>query len=298
MDDENDKNNNINNTNKSSTENTTENVKPRETDVLFGRGGATLRHPGNQTYRYLVNLNRKLYEASPVSIKRLVSWSIITAIRHQGGRLLKIDDNGTWFYMGDTEAISKTSQAIRDLRKGTTDCDTNNDGRSHLDAILIDSDDNDDDDEDVEAVAVPAAAGTNKAVIPTLAHLFPVNTTTSKSSAKAPSLPQEPGVLIDDDSGFASNSASQLHLQSMITQLNTASQLNTKTHSSRKQLPLLTAASSHNESNDSTCSTAATSSAILESKINANRHSIPSVSYPQMSSLFSFAILLYHPLIG
>ena len=34
---------------------------PRENDVLCGRGGAALRHPGNQTYRRLVNLNKGIY---------------------------------------------------------------------------------------------------------------------------------------------------------------------------------------------------------------------------------------------
>lgn len=36
-------------------------VNPRDTDVLCGRGGAALRHPGNKTYRTLVQLNKGLY---------------------------------------------------------------------------------------------------------------------------------------------------------------------------------------------------------------------------------------------
>jgi hypothetical protein len=380
MDDENDKNNSNsnnnnnnnsnsnsnsnNNNNKSSTENTTENVNPRETDVLFGRGCATLRHPGNQTYRYLINSNRKLYEASPVLIKGRLIWSIVTAIRYKGGRFLKRDDKTViWSDMGDTEAISRTSKAIRDIKKGTTGFDSNNDGCSHLDAILF------------ETAAAAAAAGTINIQIPTaipilassplmvpqnisqqlhssssssssssihtrkfrelqaelaiinehldilstkardattvtlqqknkalqqshrllsfldatkqkhqqqrqeeeeeitVTHPLSVNTSTSKSSAKVQSLPQELGMLINDDSvvGSASNSASQSHLQRMISQLNTLSQLNTKTHLSRKQLSFLTAASSQNESNDGTYSTTATNSAILESKMNISQ---------------------------
>ena len=88
---------------------------PRDSDVLCGRGGAALRHPGNQTYRRLVNLNKGLYITCLKTEKLKISRSIVAAIREQNGRFLEKDAaNGTWFDIGDKKAIEKTSQALRE----------------------------------------------------------------------------------------------------------------------------------------------------------------------------------------
>ncbi|KAL3938333.1 MAG: hypothetical protein SGARI_001780 [Bacillariaceae sp.] len=88
---------------------------PRETDVLCGRGGAALRHPGNQTYRRLVNLNKGLYITCLKTEKLKISRSIVAAIREQKGRFLERDaKKGTWYDIGDKKAIEKTSQALRE----------------------------------------------------------------------------------------------------------------------------------------------------------------------------------------
>jgi len=74
---------------------------PRESDVLCGRGGAALRHPGNQTYRRLVNLNKGLYITCLKTEKLKISRSIVAAIREQRGRFLEKDSkSGTWFDIG------------------------------------------------------------------------------------------------------------------------------------------------------------------------------------------------------
>jgi len=89
--------------------------EPSDVDVLCGRKFAALRHPGNQTYRYLVSLNKELYITCLVTEKIKVSRSIVAAIREQGGRFLTKDENkGTWFDIGDKKAIEKTSQALRE----------------------------------------------------------------------------------------------------------------------------------------------------------------------------------------
>jgi hypothetical protein len=87
---------------------------PNDTDVLCGRGGAALRHPGNQTYRRLVNLNKGLYITCPKTEKLKISRSIVAAIREQRGRFLEKDKSGNWFDIGDKKAIEKTSQALRE----------------------------------------------------------------------------------------------------------------------------------------------------------------------------------------
>ena len=87
----------------------------QESDVLCGRGGAALRHPGNQTYRRLVNLNKQLYITCFKSEKLKISRSIVAAIREQYGRFLEKDSEaGTWYDIGDKKAIEKTSQALRE----------------------------------------------------------------------------------------------------------------------------------------------------------------------------------------
>jgi hypothetical protein len=88
---------------------------PRDTDVLCGRGGAALRHPGNQTYRRLVNLNKGLYITCLKTEKLKISRSIVAAIREQNGRFLEKDAaKGNWYDIGDKKAIEKTSQALRE----------------------------------------------------------------------------------------------------------------------------------------------------------------------------------------
>jgi hypothetical protein len=88
---------------------------PLETDVLCGRGGAALRHPGNQTYRTLVQLNKSLYIMCPKVAKLKISKSIVHAIREQNGRFLERDaKTSVWFDIGDKKAIEKTSQALRE----------------------------------------------------------------------------------------------------------------------------------------------------------------------------------------
>ena len=89
---------------------------PRDSDVLCGRGGAALRHPGNQTYRRLVNLNKGLYITCLKTEKLKISRSIVAAIREQNGRFLEKDpkQQNCWFDIGDKKAVEKTSQALRE----------------------------------------------------------------------------------------------------------------------------------------------------------------------------------------
>jgi hypothetical protein len=76
-------------------------VDPNDSDVLCGRGGAALRHPGNQTYRRLVNLNKGLYTTCLKTEKLKISRSIVAAIREQQGRFLEKDSkSGTWYDIG------------------------------------------------------------------------------------------------------------------------------------------------------------------------------------------------------
>jgi len=121
-------------------------TNPGPNDVICGRGGAALRHPGNLAYRKLVNLNKGLYATCLKAEKLRISKSIVSAIREVKGRFLEREDgkistsldekdeNGnpvTWRDIGDRRAIEKTSQALREgqpklLKKLKEMCGDNN----------------------------------------------------------------------------------------------------------------------------------------------------------------------------
>jgi len=93
-------------------------------DIIGGRGSLPLRHPGNISYRKIVNSNKQAYIKSMKNEKLRISKSIVAAIRSTGGRFLERvspydkDDNGStpvaYRDIGDRRAIEKTSQALRE----------------------------------------------------------------------------------------------------------------------------------------------------------------------------------------
>jgi len=83
-------------------------------DVLSGRGGGTNVHPGNRTFRDLINLHRRSYLKARKNDKPAISRAIVAVIREQNGRFLKREDKSNlWFEIGDDAAREKTSQALR-----------------------------------------------------------------------------------------------------------------------------------------------------------------------------------------
>ncbi|KAL7579338.1 hypothetical protein ACA910_014014 [Epithemia clementina (nom. ined.)] len=99
-----------------------------EHDVLSGRGGGTNVHPGNRTFRDLINQNRRTYLKARKNDKPAISRAIVRTIRELNGRFLKKDEKtGMWFEIGDDAAREKTSQALRqrapEMRKLLFDSD-------------------------------------------------------------------------------------------------------------------------------------------------------------------------------
>lgn len=94
------------------------NIKdPHDNDVMYGRGGGTNHHPGNKTYRKLVEDRKLEYVNSKRLDKPLVALEIIRLWRGQlpPGRFLKLDEKtGLWNDVGDKKAREKTSQALRE----------------------------------------------------------------------------------------------------------------------------------------------------------------------------------------
>eukprot|EP00579_Thalassiosira_antarctica_P000036 CAMPEP_0201866414 /NCGR_PEP_ID=MMETSP0902-20130614/1017_1 /ASSEMBLY_ACC=CAM_ASM_000551 /TAXON_ID=420261 /ORGANISM="Thalassiosira antarctica, Strain CCMP982" /LENGTH=192 /DNA_ID=CAMNT_0048391387 /DNA_START=118 /DNA_END=696 /DNA_ORIENTATION=+ len=100
-----------------------------ENDIICGRRGLSLKHPGNLAYRKIVGLNKKLYATCLKNEKLRVSKSIVAATREVGGRFVEREDrksstsldeqdeNGNpvvWRDIGDKRAVEKTSQALRE----------------------------------------------------------------------------------------------------------------------------------------------------------------------------------------
>jgi hypothetical protein len=89
---------------------------PNKTDVLCGRGGNINTHPGNGTFRTLVEKNKRLYLTSRFKReKRVIAEGILHEIKRQsppGRFLLKKDD--VWVEISHEKARDKTSQALRE----------------------------------------------------------------------------------------------------------------------------------------------------------------------------------------
>jgi len=100
---------------------------PSKSDVLCGRGGAINNHLGNIYFRSLVNDRKVAYKScSNKARKAKISLDIITRIKCSGGRYLereKVDSpttgeskvTGYWVEVDNVKAMSKTSQALREV---------------------------------------------------------------------------------------------------------------------------------------------------------------------------------------
>ncbi len=90
---------------------------PGKNDCLYGRGGKTNHHPGNQKYRKLVDSKKAVYLASTRLDKPEVSLSVVHFWRAMNppGRFLEQDKTTRlWHDVGDDRAREKTSQALRE----------------------------------------------------------------------------------------------------------------------------------------------------------------------------------------
>ena len=85
-------------------------------DVMLGRGSTPHRHPGNVTYRLLVDACKELYASCPKFHKVRLARAIVATVRSQGRRFLQSVEEGEGLYrdIGDVKAVEKTSQALRE----------------------------------------------------------------------------------------------------------------------------------------------------------------------------------------
>ena len=91
--------------------------EPHPHDVLCGRGGFVNKHSGNIVFRRIVEANKDRYRSCQDEHKALLSQSIVEVIRNQAppGRFLRQSSGGNgWVDAGETKALQKTSQALRE----------------------------------------------------------------------------------------------------------------------------------------------------------------------------------------
>jgi hypothetical protein len=88
---------------------------PSRFDIVNGCGRGILKLPGNETYRELVSLNKRVYAKCHHLDKAKVSQGVVAAIRDTGGRFLEYSKQSkTYHDIGDIKAWKKTSQALRE----------------------------------------------------------------------------------------------------------------------------------------------------------------------------------------
>jgi hypothetical protein len=92
---------------------------PGDNDVVVGRGGASIHHPGNVAFRNLVRTHQPQYIGYDHArhMKTLLSVQVVRKWRMLSppGRFLKKDDaTGIWSDVGDNVARRKTAQLLRE----------------------------------------------------------------------------------------------------------------------------------------------------------------------------------------
>jgi len=95
-------------------------ILPNDEDVLFGRGGRTNTHPGNQRLRDIVDTYRSTYSYAKKVEKPTISKLIVKALRcaQPPSRFLRMnEDTGRWEDVGDKRAAEKVSQTLREKDK-------------------------------------------------------------------------------------------------------------------------------------------------------------------------------------
>jgi len=85
-------------------------------DVLFGRGGAINKHPGNKRFRLRAEELWPLFRQSTKQIKEEIANRLVDEVKKNGHRFLEKGEDGKWHEVLTGEN-TKASQTFRDLHK-------------------------------------------------------------------------------------------------------------------------------------------------------------------------------------
>jgi hypothetical protein len=91
---------------------------PGPFDILFGRGKAAVKHPGNMRYKFLIEETSDRYENASKADKTLIAEELLFRLKgSNGGRFLKLEKNKGWMEVDDVAAREKISMSFRDRRQ-------------------------------------------------------------------------------------------------------------------------------------------------------------------------------------
>jgi hypothetical protein len=91
-------------------------------DVILGRGAGPGRFLGNQRFRTLVEERKEEFidiKGHKHKAKTKISNELLDIIHTRGGRFLKPIEGIGWYEVGESVALEKCLQALRDCRKNT-----------------------------------------------------------------------------------------------------------------------------------------------------------------------------------
>jgi hypothetical protein len=90
---------------------------PKSTDILFGRGRAVRKHPGNVRFGLLVESYMDRYDGLELQgEKKVFTEEAVLEIKSSGGRFLKQEAAGIWQEVDDELAREKIGHTLRSLR--------------------------------------------------------------------------------------------------------------------------------------------------------------------------------------
>lgn len=80
-----------------------------ETDVLFGRGRAIEKHPGNRAFRLYIQQYSDEYSKASRAVKSYMLSDILESVKRRGVRMFKFSEGGIWQQADDKEMKLKVS---------------------------------------------------------------------------------------------------------------------------------------------------------------------------------------------
>ena len=102
-------------TTKPSTEEMISAEEVTDNDVLCGKGGQSIHHPGNIQFREWAEEMKPEYSQLTKPEKTPYSWNLVHKVWDAGGRFLEKDDeSGKYYVIDDKDARLKASQALRE----------------------------------------------------------------------------------------------------------------------------------------------------------------------------------------
>ena len=94
-----------------------EGLHPAPEDILFGRGKAVMRHPGNARFKQIVDSLSRKYDESGRLEKICITRIVVQMVKESMGRFLKRKGDGGWEEVDGTTARRKVAHAFRNSRR-------------------------------------------------------------------------------------------------------------------------------------------------------------------------------------